>query len=94
MFGKKLKEKITALEEQLKAANHENEQLEYGIRKMASDVEALAVAAVAGKLDTRADASKHQGDFQKIVKGVNETLDAVIGPFERCGELCRPYQQG
>jgi methyl-accepting chemotaxis protein len=41
----------------------------------------LAKAAVEGKLDTRADASKHTGDFQKIVTGVNETLDAVIGPI-------------
>jgi methyl-accepting chemotaxis protein len=24
---------------------------------------------------------KHQGDFRKIVKGVNDTLDAVIGPL-------------
>ncbi|MFC4790436.1 MULTISPECIES: hypothetical protein, partial [Giesbergeria] len=30
---------------------------------------------------TRADASKHQGDFRKIVQGVNDTLDAVIGPL-------------
>ena len=34
-----------------------------------------------GKLATRADASKHQGDFRKIVQGVNDTLDAVIGPL-------------
>ena len=38
-------------------------------------------AAVDGKLATRADASKHQGDFRKIVQGVNDTLDAVIGPL-------------
>ncbi|MGK4422283.1 hypothetical protein ACSLVQ_28955, partial [Klebsiella pneumoniae] len=24
---------------------------------------------------------KHQGDFRKIVQGVNDTLDAVIGPL-------------
>jgi len=41
----------------------------------------LSKAAVEGKLATRADASKHQGDFRKIVQGVNETLDAVIGPL-------------
>jgi methyl-accepting chemotaxis protein len=37
--------------------------------------------AVEGRLATRADASKHQGDFRKIVEGVNSTLDAVIGPL-------------
>jgi methyl-accepting chemotaxis protein len=39
----------------------------------------LTKAAVEGKLATRADAAKHQGDFRKIVEGVNQTLDAVIG---------------
>ena len=35
-----------------------------------------------GKLSTRADASKHQGDFRKIVQGVNDTLDAVVAPMQ------------
>jgi len=41
----------------------------------------LAKAAVDGKLATRADASKHQGDYRKIVDGFNETLDFVISPI-------------
>jgi methyl-accepting chemotaxis protein len=41
----------------------------------------LSEGAAAGKLATRADASKHQGDYRKIVQGVNDTLDAVIGPL-------------
>ena len=51
------------------------------VQAMTSDAVMLARAAVEGKLATRADASKHQGDFQKIVSGVNQTLDAVIGPL-------------
>ena len=51
------------------------------IKALTSDVGMLSDAAVAGELATRADAAKHQGDFQKIVQGVNETLDAVIGPL-------------
>jgi methyl-accepting chemotaxis protein len=41
---------------------------------------------VEGKLATRADASKHQGDYRKIVEGVNSTLDAVIGPLNVSAE--------
>ena len=41
----------------------------------------LAKAAVEGKLGTRADATKHQGDFRKIVQGVDDCLDSVIGPL-------------
>ncbi|MEZ5335786.1 MAG: hypothetical protein R2741_11390 [Methanolobus sp.] len=41
----------------------------------------LAEAAVEGKLDVRADASQHFGDYKRIVDGVNNTLDSVIGPL-------------
>ena len=51
------------------------------VNRLVADAGVLAKAAVEGKLQTRADASKHEGDFQKIVKGVNDTLDAVIGPL-------------
>ena len=50
-----------------------------------ADADALVEAAVAGRLSTRADASKHQGDFRKIVEGVNQTLDAVLAPGRRGG---------
>ena len=51
------------------------------VNALVADAGVLAKAAVEGKLATRADASKHQGDFRKIVEGVNQTLDAVIGPL-------------
>jgi methyl-accepting chemotaxis protein len=55
--------------------------MQAAVQRMITDAELLSKAAVEGKLATRADASKHQGDFQKVVKGVNDTLDAVIGPL-------------
>jgi methyl-accepting chemotaxis protein len=51
------------------------------VNSLVSDTGVLIKAAVEGKLATRADASKHQGDYRKIVQGVNDTLDAVIGPL-------------
>jgi methyl-accepting chemotaxis protein len=51
------------------------------VAALVADAEMLSKAAVAGQLATRADAARHQGDFHKIVQGVNETLDAVIGPL-------------
>ncbi|CAK0748561.1 methyl-accepting chemotaxis protein [Gammaproteobacteria bacterium] len=51
------------------------------VNTLVADANLLSRAAVEGKLATRADASKHQGDFRKIVQGVNDTLDAVIGPL-------------
>jgi methyl-accepting chemotaxis protein len=55
--------------------------MQVAVQTMVADATLLSKAAVEGKLATRADASKHQGDFQKIVVGVNDTLDAVIGPL-------------
>ncbi len=52
------------------------------VNNMVSDAGMLSKAAVEGKLSTRADASKHFGDYRKIVQGVNDTLDAVIGPLQ------------
>ena len=54
----------------------------------------LVKASLEGKLATRADASKHQGDYRKIVQGVNEMLDAVVGPLTVCRQVCGPDLQG
>jgi methyl-accepting chemotaxis protein len=51
------------------------------IKALASDTEILIKASVEGKLDTRADATKHQGDYRKIIEGVNEMLDAILLPI-------------
>ncbi len=51
------------------------------VNLMTADANLLSQAAVEGRLATRADATRHQGDFRKIVQGVNDTLDAVIGPL-------------
>jgi methyl-accepting chemotaxis protein len=51
------------------------------ISALVEDSKMLSVAAVEGKLATRADATRHSGDYRKIVEGVNQTLDAVIGPL-------------
>jgi methyl-accepting chemotaxis protein len=51
------------------------------VNSLVKDTGALAQAAVEGKLAVRADASKHQGDFRRVVQGVNDTLDSVIGPI-------------
>jgi methyl-accepting chemotaxis protein len=56
-------------------------QVVSSVSALVADTNQLSKAAVDGKLSTRADATKHQGDFRKVVAGVNNTLDAVIGPL-------------
>jgi len=64
------------------------------INELVADANMLAVAAVEGKLNTRADASKHNGDFEKIITGVNNTLDAVIGPLNVAAEYMDLISKG
>ncbi len=61
---------------------------------LVSDAKSLAQAAADGKLDTRADASRHGGDFKVIVEGVNGTLDNVIGPLNVAAEYVDRISKG
>src|SRR5208337_1445637 len=56
------------------------------VNALVADANMLAQAAAEGELATRADASKHQGDFRKVVDGVNNTLDTVIAPLKAAAE--------
>jgi methyl-accepting chemotaxis protein len=63
------------------------------IGALVQDAQALSVAAIEGKLSTRADVSKHQGDYAKIVAGVNGTLDAVMGPINEAAQVLEKLAQ-
>jgi methyl-accepting chemotaxis protein len=56
-------------------------QVRTNLQALVEDAVMLNKAAVEGKLATRADATKHQGEYRRIVQGVNDCLDAVIGPL-------------
>jgi len=64
------------------------------VNALVADAAMLSKAAVEGKLATRADASKHGGDFRKIVQGVNDTLDSVIGPLNVAAEYVDRIAKG
>ena len=64
------------------------------INALIADANVLSKAAVEGRLSTRADAGKHQGDFRKIVEGVNATLDAVIEPLNVAAQTVDHISKG
>jgi methyl-accepting chemotaxis protein len=70
------------------------QQMVNAIKALVADVRGLSDAAIAGKLATRADAGKHRGDFRAIVAGVNQTLDAVIGPLNVAAEYLDRISKG
>ncbi|TEB04927.1 Methyl-accepting chemotaxis protein II [Pelotomaculum schinkii] len=64
------------------------------IRHLLNDAEELAQAAIDGKLDTRADASRHEGEYRKIIDGFNKTLDAVLNPINEAVECLKEMAGG
>ncbi len=47
------------------------------------DANVLTKATLAGRLDTRADASKHGGDFGRIIGGMNRSLDSLVRHIDK-----------
>ena len=64
------------------------------IQSLVADADKLAAAAANGRLKTRADASQHQGDFRKIIEGVNNTLDGILLPVSEAIEVLTLVEQG
>ena len=59
------------------------------ISALVHDIDILSQAGTEGSLSTRADAARHQGDFRKIVQGVNDTLDAILIPIGEGNRILR-----
>ncbi|MDD3305719.1 MAG: methyl-accepting chemotaxis protein [Acetobacterium sp.] len=69
-------------------------EVKNSVGNLVTDATMLAEAGIAGRLDTRADASRHQGDFARIVDGVNATLDAVVEPVQEASATLKELAQG
>lgn len=64
------------------------------VKALIEDMNKLTNAAIEGQLATRADASRHKGDFRAIVDGVNRTLDGVIGPLNIAADYIDKISKG
>jgi methyl-accepting chemotaxis protein len=56
--------------------------LKTNIQSVLTDTNVLIQAAAVGNLEIRADASKHQGDFRKLVQGINDTVKNIAEPMQ------------
>ena len=68
--------------------------LKGAIGALVSDASMLANAGVEGKLATRADAAKHNGDYRKVIQGVNDLLDAVVTPLNHVAQMVEQISKG
>ena len=62
----------------LQAFNRTIEQVRADLKALVADTDMLVQGATQGNFRVRAEAQSHQGDFRKIVEGINHTLDAVV----------------
>jgi len=70
------------------------EQVRRNLKTLMADTELLIKAASHGQLEVRADVSQHEGDFRKIVQGINSTLDAVVGPLDEIKRVLAALSEG
>jgi len=64
------------------------------IGEIMGDIDTLSNEALKGNLSHRADAAKYEGDFEKIVDGMNKTLDAVVDPLKMAAKNVHMIAKG
>lgn len=64
------------------------------IKLLVEDANRLSNYAIKGVLDKRADAGVHDGDFKKIVDGINSTLDAIALPLKTASNNIEMISKG
>ena len=74
--------------------NETIEQVRANLKALIEDGDRLIEAAAAGKLEVRADLTRHQGDFARIVAGLNGTLDVVAGPINDLKRVLAALAEG
>ena len=70
------------------------DELAESLRGLVAEAGMLLRAAAEGKLATRGNAEKFQGGYREIVQGVNDTLDAVIGPLNTAAGYVEKISRG
>lgn len=84
----------------IKAKDHQDEiapallSTQDALKGLVAEANRLANAAVEGRLQTRGDASAYKGGYRDIVVGVNNTLDAVIGPLNVAANYVERISKG
>ncbi len=64
------------------------------IHNLIEDANLLSVAAMEGNLSARADITKHNGDYKKIISGFNGALDSVVAPLNMAAEYVEKISKG
>ncbi len=64
------------------------------IKNLIVETTMLSDAAIEGKLSSRGEAEKFNGEYAKIIEGINRTLDAVIEPVNEASAVLQEMAKG
>ena len=64
------------------------------IKSLVDETRVLSQAAVEGKVSTRGEAEKFQGEYASVIRGINETLDAVLAPVNEASAVLQEMAKG
>ncbi len=70
------------------------EEVRGHLKRLVADTGAMASAATTGQLSIRADASVHQGDFRRIVEGINQMFDELRKPLDIATDVLEKFSHG
>ncbi len=68
-------------------ANEKMDLLRNNLLSLISETGMLTQSAAEGKLDIRGDVSRFKGDYVKIIKGINDTLDNIVMPLNESASV-------
>jgi len=74
--------------------NETIEKVRANLKSIIADVNLLSAAAVEGRLDVRADVERHDGDFRRVIGGMNATLDAIVTPLQEVKDVLVLVERG
>ncbi|WKY47364.1 methyl-accepting chemotaxis protein [Eubacteriaceae bacterium ES3] len=87
-------EYTTEISTQFEKIRDNMSEVKNSVEHLINDATMMALAGIQGQLDTRADASSHQGQFSEIVVGLNGIMDAVVGPVKEASATLKELSQG
>lgn len=64
------------------------------IKDLIDDTRVLSEDAVNGNLSARGNAEKYNGEYSKVIRGINDTLDAVIAPIQEASSVLQEVARG
>jgi len=68
-------------------ANERFNLIRSNLRNVVKEIEQLIASAKDGELNKRAETGQYKGEWQAIVAGINETLDALVNPMQEAAAV-------